>query len=286
LQRIEREGLIPGASYFEAFLSDDKAARAGWHGDCFAAFDSVDLAFFDPDNGLEVAARPRGRKHSNKYAFIDELAEHYAAGRSILLYQHYPRHKPRAEVTANACARLVAAMRGANTISLKSPFAAFLLATRPEHVGRVFASPRHSAKRAPCCRRPQSERNITRKPGYWRRPLLPRSRMARRSRPTKKIWLGASAQFDICKPTRIVASGRALSRRTMDDGSRERLLASHLNQGFSTQSARSARCRSHYGRQRPSSSRIQGRPKRLPSLWSGGALRISASAATLISAGA
>ena len=148
LQRVEAEGLIPGATYFEDLLSDKKDARAEWHNHCLTALGGVDLAFFDPDNGLEVASRPRGRKHSNKYAFVDELAEHYRAGRTILLYQHYPQHKPRAEVTANACERLEAAMPGAKTRTLATPFAAFLLATRPEHEGRVNASLRESTRRS------------------------------------------------------------------------------------------------------------------------------------------
>ena len=137
LQRVEREGLIPQATHFEAMTPEKKADRADWHGVCLEAFAGADLAFFDPDNGLEVASRPRGRKHSNKYAFVDELAEHYRAGRSILLYQHYPRDKPRAEVTARACERLEAAMPGATTRTLTTPFAAFLLATRPAHQERL-----------------------------------------------------------------------------------------------------------------------------------------------------
>ena len=134
---MEGERLLPGAAYFEALLPDEKAERADWHASCLAAFAGVDLAFFDPDNGLEVDSRPRGRKNSNKYAFLEDLADHYRAGRSILLYQHYPRHKPRAEVKSDAFDRLKAAMPGATTRALTTPLAAFLLALRPEHEARV-----------------------------------------------------------------------------------------------------------------------------------------------------
>ena len=137
LRRIEAEGLIPNAKFNEVLVPDLRPERSEWPSDSVKTFEGVELAFFDPDNGLEIAARPRGRKHSNKYAFVDELTDHYRAGQSILVYQHYPRNRPRAEVTAVACDRLVMAMPNATTISLKTPFAAFILALRPEHRARV-----------------------------------------------------------------------------------------------------------------------------------------------------
>ena len=62
LRRVERDGLIPKANFFEERLPDDKPARSDWHAGCLSAFAGIDLAFFDPDNGLEIASRSRGRK--------------------------------------------------------------------------------------------------------------------------------------------------------------------------------------------------------------------------------
>ncbi len=86
------------------------------------------------------APGPQGRKGSNKYALVDELGAHYAAGRSILVYQHFPRHVSRAEVLARARDRLATVMPEAKTISLRTPFAAFILAIKPEHQPRLEGS--------------------------------------------------------------------------------------------------------------------------------------------------
>jgi hypothetical protein len=91
LRRIESEHLIPGASYFEPPLPYGRLERAAWRAGCLAAFNglNLDLAFFDPDNGLQIKARPRGQRESSKYAFIDELAAHYAADRSIRTFNRH-----------------------------------------------------------------------------------------------------------------------------------------------------------------------------------------------------
>jgi hypothetical protein len=60
LQRVEAEGLIPGATYVEAPLPDARVERGAWHASCRGAFAGVDLAFFDPDNGLRFRGSPAG----------------------------------------------------------------------------------------------------------------------------------------------------------------------------------------------------------------------------------
>ena len=52
-----------------------------------------ELVFLDPDNGLEVPSRPFGRKHSSKYAYWREVTAIWAAGASVLIYQHFRREK-------------------------------------------------------------------------------------------------------------------------------------------------------------------------------------------------
>src|SRR5438552_3458945 len=53
----------------------------------------VDLIFFDPDNGIEIKSKPRGRKSSSKFLYWDEIAQAHRPGRSVLIYQHYVRQK-------------------------------------------------------------------------------------------------------------------------------------------------------------------------------------------------
>jgi hypothetical protein len=91
LERIETEGIVRGATFFDEFTPDKLAERQAFHTRCIATFAERDLVFFDPDNGLEVKSVPNGRKRSNKYVFLDEIADHYAAGRSVLVYQQLGR---------------------------------------------------------------------------------------------------------------------------------------------------------------------------------------------------
>ena len=90
LQSIEDSGAVPGALHYNETLSDDLSGRAAFMERSALAFRDADLVFFDPDNGLEVSLA-RGRKNSSKYLYLDEVAAFYEAGKSLLIYQHFPR---------------------------------------------------------------------------------------------------------------------------------------------------------------------------------------------------
>ena len=94
LKRVEREGLVPSAVFFNDVTPTNKEDRAAWHANALKATTGANLAFFDPDNGLSIASCPKGRKNSEKHVFMDEVIDHYITGRSTLIYQHFPR-KPR-----------------------------------------------------------------------------------------------------------------------------------------------------------------------------------------------
>ncbi|MEF2549416.1 hypothetical protein VQ045_19940 [Aurantimonas sp. E1-2-R+4] len=91
LQTIEASGAIPGARYFNAPLGDDAQERRAFMTACADVCAEVDLVFFDPDNGLEVPSVEFGRKGSSKYLYLSEMRSFYEAGRSVLVYQHFPR---------------------------------------------------------------------------------------------------------------------------------------------------------------------------------------------------
>src|SRR5277367_3917910 len=92
----------------------------------------------DPDNGLEVQSRPKGRKNSSKFVFRDEISDHYTAGRSILLYQHFAReHRP---TFLRRIADVLSETSPGSTIwSLQTAHTAFVLVARPEHAQQVEA---------------------------------------------------------------------------------------------------------------------------------------------------
>jgi hypothetical protein len=91
-----------------------------------------------PDNGLEVRSRPKGRKNSGKFVFRDEISEHYAAGRSILLYQHFAReHRP--TFLDRIAGTLSETLSGSTIWSFETAHMAFVLVARPELAQQVEA---------------------------------------------------------------------------------------------------------------------------------------------------
>lgn len=91
LHLIEREKLIPGALYFDEFLSDRTGLRRAYFEAAFEYLGRADLIFFDPDNGLAPPSTPRGAPNSSKYVYRSEIHEAFHAGHSVLVYQHFIR---------------------------------------------------------------------------------------------------------------------------------------------------------------------------------------------------
>jgi len=139
LQRIETEGIVPRATFFNEFVPNSRTARDSFHTHCMAAFADRTLVFFDPDNGLEVKSVTKGRKRSSKYVFESEIGDHYRAGRSALIYQHFPMHVTRKACIASAANRLAARLPGVSIWSIVTAHVVFLLAVRSEHEARAAA---------------------------------------------------------------------------------------------------------------------------------------------------
>jgi hypothetical protein len=86
-----KRNIIPNTIYYSKIIPDDSNGRAGYFAGLFETVAGNDLVFFDPDNGIEVASTPRGRRGSSKYIYWDEICATYSAGYSVLVYQHFPR---------------------------------------------------------------------------------------------------------------------------------------------------------------------------------------------------
>ncbi|KRB16646.1 hypothetical protein ASD99_09940 [Mesorhizobium sp. Root695] len=135
LQSIEDSGAIPNASYYNDMLPDDAACRTAFMERCASEFRDAELVFFDPDNGLEVSL-PKGRKNSSKYLYLDEVAAFYEAGKSLLIYQHFPHVERRTFITASA-SRLHAVAAGAAVWTLTTAHVVFFLLVHPESPTRL-----------------------------------------------------------------------------------------------------------------------------------------------------
>ena len=138
LQRIETAGIVRNTAFFNEFVPNSRTERNSFHTRCMDAFADRDLVFFDPDNGLEVKSAT-GKKRS-KYVLLDEVADDYGAGRSVLVYQHHGKTLPHRAFVKEKAAKLRAVLADASVSAFDTPHVVFLLAARPEHAKRVVTA--------------------------------------------------------------------------------------------------------------------------------------------------
>ena len=68
--------------------------REDWHKKAVKELSGVDVVFVDPDNGMLVKSAV-GKPHENKYVKLEELADYYRQGSSVIYYQHKGRKNDR-----------------------------------------------------------------------------------------------------------------------------------------------------------------------------------------------
>lgn len=130
---MENAEVLPRSSFYSEMLRDSANERRRYFTEMLSFFRDVDLVFFDPDNGLEVPSIPLGRKNSSKYLYWREFAHTYAAGHSVLVYQHFPR-KSRPEFVRQIAERTQTETNAAAIYTFRTPHVVFLLASHPEHL--------------------------------------------------------------------------------------------------------------------------------------------------------
>ena len=148
LSAIEDSDILPGAVYFDRFLSDAGEERRRYFEEARTKFASCDLVFFDPDNGIEVPGTAKGRKDSAKYIYWDEITSVYRAGQSIIIYQHFPREERNAFI-ARLGRRFLDAAPDATLWTFRTAHVVFLLAINPEHREEMLARANDVARRWP-----------------------------------------------------------------------------------------------------------------------------------------
>jgi len=133
-----QEGFLPSTVFYDALLTDGIEARRQYSEQFLAIAQGSDLVFCDPDNGLAVQSVAVGRKGSNKYLYWDEVTRLFAAGHSILVYQHFPRvaHEVFVERLAAEIARKIAV---SEVIVFCTANVVFLLIPQPRHLARFQA---------------------------------------------------------------------------------------------------------------------------------------------------
>lgn len=132
IARIQQECVLPRTQFVEDLIPDQLRVRQEIFQDGMARLSACQLVFFDPDNGLEVKSKPKGRKNSNKFLYLDEVKQAFNAGHSLLIYQHFPRIE-RTTYIASRVAQLRAETRCETIFSFSSGFVCFFLVAQPSH---------------------------------------------------------------------------------------------------------------------------------------------------------
>jgi hypothetical protein len=132
LGHVGGKRILPGAILIDTAVPDNRALRVNYFAGVQVSLQDASLVFFDPDNGIEIGSCPSGRKNSSKYLAWGEIAATYNSGRSILIYQHFPR-KDREKFICEVAHKLIE-RTGASAVSCFSTAnVAFFLVERPEH---------------------------------------------------------------------------------------------------------------------------------------------------------
>lgn len=131
LDAIEKAELITEARYFNSALPDAQIARQEYWTECEKRFTDRDLIFFDPDNGLE-GSLPRGRKNSSKFLYLDETIPFFEVGKSLLIYQHFPRVQR--DLFIERCRQRLTSILAVDDVwAYQTKHVVFLLAIHPQH---------------------------------------------------------------------------------------------------------------------------------------------------------
>ena len=125
-------GIVPGALYFEELLRDGRSARFAYFEAARHALRNCDLIFVDPDIGIEIPSTTLGATGSSKYVYWTELHSIYAAGHSILVYQHFPR-VVRERFIPFLAGRLNEELPESAVAAFVTPYAVFFLVQQPKH---------------------------------------------------------------------------------------------------------------------------------------------------------
>jgi hypothetical protein len=129
---IEESGLLADARFVQDIVPDDASGRARAGAAVERTVAGADLVFLDPDNGLEIASKQVGQRGSSKYATWSEVESLWAAGSSLLIYQHF-RRESRDEFAQRTMAEFASHTGAPLVASFRTPHVLFLLAGQGRH---------------------------------------------------------------------------------------------------------------------------------------------------------
>lgn len=131
--------ILPGAVYHSGILCDDLESRRQYFDQLKPRIAASELVFFDPDNGMEVKSKPKGRKGSSKYLYWDEVEQMSALGKSLIVFQHFARVK-RDVFVAGLCRRFREACGGGWVGVLRTANVAYFVVPARAHEAELQAA--------------------------------------------------------------------------------------------------------------------------------------------------
>lgn len=143
---VRARGIVANAVYFEETVPHGREARRRWWEAGHAAMGPARLVFFDPDNGLITGSVSAGGRCAVKYALDEEVRDAVEAGRSVLLYQHWPRVE-RTEFCRRVRDRLGALHRTCDVCCVCTPGVLFAAMIQPQDAACWKAVERALAQR-------------------------------------------------------------------------------------------------------------------------------------------
>lgn len=132
IENIEISNIICNGKFFKRLLKDGKMERDRYFEEFLNFANNADLIFFDPDNGLEINSIPRGRIKSSKYIYLSELENFYRLGKSLLIYQHFPRVN-REQYTSSLASKIFYLINAPSIFMFITSHVLFLLIPQPSH---------------------------------------------------------------------------------------------------------------------------------------------------------
>lgn len=120
-------------SFFNDILYDSVPDRKRYFQKLSNSLDDTELVFFDPDTGIAPASMMKGKNKSSKYLFWSELKEIIDSGKSVLIYQHFPRFKKRDDLIKEKRMLIEERTEAVEVFVFRTPHVAFFLIPQPEH---------------------------------------------------------------------------------------------------------------------------------------------------------
>ena len=128
----EGSEFLPNAEYFYEPVPISRSCRDGWFERLSKQSQRNTMIFLDPDNGLEIKSTPYGRKKSPKYVYWREIENLWSSGRSLLIYQHFPR-KNHSLFIEQMLSETEERTTGGLVTAFSTSRVVFFLVLRPEH---------------------------------------------------------------------------------------------------------------------------------------------------------